>query len=332
MAIGIGRREFTAALGSAAVAWPLAARAQQAAMPVIGFLHSGSAEAELNRSLVVAFREGLSQTGYVVGRNIAIEYRWANDQYDRLPALAAELIRRQVNVIEANTPLAALAAKRATTSIPIVFSLGSDPVKDGLVASLNRPGGNITGATFFANLLDAKRLDLLHQLVPNATLFGALVNPKNVNADQETHDVREAALALGLEIAFAQASTESEIDQSLANLSQQHAAALVVAGDSFLSSHAGAIAKLAVRYSLPTAFTFREHVMAGGLMSYGASITDTNRQAGNYVGRILKGEKPGDLPVQQPSKFQFIVNMKTAKALGLNVPYSIQMLADEVIE
>ena len=301
-------------------------------MPVIGFLHPGSAEGELNRSLVVAFREGLSQTGYVEGRNIAIEYRWANDQYDRLPALAAELVRRQVSVIEANTPLAALATKRATTSIPIVFSLGSDPVKDGLVANLNRPGGNITGATFFANLLDAKRLDLLHQLVPNATLFGALVNPKNANADLETHDVGEAAHALGLQIAFAQASTESEIDQSLANLSQQHAAALFVAGDSFLSIHAGAIAKSAVRYLLPTAFTFREHAVAGGLMSYGASLTDTSRQAGNYVGRILKGEKPGDLPVQQPSKFEFIINMTTAKAIGLTIPHNLLVLADEVIE
>ena len=257
MAINIGRRQFISALGGATT-WPLAARAQQQPMPVIGFLHPGSAEGELNRSLVVAFREGLSQTGYVEGRNIAIEYRWANDQYDRLPALAAELVRRQVSVIEANTPLAALATKRATTSIPIVFSLGSDPVKDGLVANLNRPGGNITGATFFANLLDAKRLDLLHQLVPNATLFGALVNPKNANADLETHDVGEAAHALGLQIAFAQASTESEIDQSLANLSQQHAAALFVAGDWFLSIHAGAIAKSAVRYLLPTAFTFRD--------------------------------------------------------------------------
>jgi putative ABC transport system substrate-binding protein len=326
------RRDFIMLVGGASAAWPLAARAQQPALPVIGFLSSGSAEAELNRSVVAALKEGLRQTGFIDGQNITIEYHWANNQYDRLPALAAELVRHQVAVIEANTPVAALAAKQATISIPIVFALGSDPVKDGLVASLNRPGGNITGATFFSNLLGAKRLELLHQLVPNATVFGALLNPKNANVDLETHDVQEAAHALALQLVFARASTEAEIDQSLANLSQQHAAALVVAGDAFLSTHASQIAKLAISYALPTCFTFREHAMAGGLMSYGASIIDTNRQAGNYVGRILRGEKPGDLPVQQPTTFELIINLKTAKVLGLEVPPTLLARADEVIE
>jgi len=323
------RRDFIALLGGAA-AWPLAARAQQAALPVVGFLHGASAEAV--HFQVVAFIQGLSQIGYVVGKNVTIEYRFANGQYDRLPALAAELVRRPAAVIAAVNPVAALAAKQATTSIPIVFSLGSDPVKDGLVVSLNRPGGNITGATFFANLLDAKRLDLLHQLVPSAHVVAMLFNPRNAEAELQKSNAQEAARVLGLQLFFVQASTEAEIDDAFASLVKQRAGAILVAGDSALGSYTDQILKLAARYALPTSTTIREQAAAGYLMSYGASITETLRQAGNYVGRILKGEKPGDLPVQQPTKFEFVINMRTAKALGLDVPASLQLLADEVIE
>jgi putative ABC transport system substrate-binding protein len=280
----------------------------------------------------MAFAQGMSQTGYVEGRNVAVEYRWANGQYDQLPAIAAELVRRQVAVIGVVSPVGALAAKQATTSIPIVFALGSDPVKDGLVASLNRPGGNITGATFFANLLDSKRLGLLHQFVPDANVIAALLNPKNANFELEKNETQEAARTLGLELVLLQASTEREIDDSFMTLTQQHAATLFVAGDAFLGGHAEQIAKLAVRNGIPTSFGLREQAAAGGLMSYGASITEAVRQAGNYVGRILKGEKPADLPVQQPTKFEFVINLKTAKALGLTIPQSMLLLADEVIE
>jgi putative ABC transport system substrate-binding protein len=324
------RREFFSLVGSAAVAWPLAARAQQPALPVVGFLNPGSSVA--TRYQAMAFAQGMSQTGYVEGRNVAVEYRWANGQYDQLPAIAAELVRRQVAVIGVVSPVGALAAKQATTSIPIVFALGSDPVKDGLVASLNRPGGNITGATFFANLLDAKRLGLVHQFVPDANVIAALLNPKNASFTLEKNETQEAARTLGLELVFLQASTEREIDDSFLTLTQQHAAALFVAGDAFLGGHADQIATLAVRYGVPTSFALREQAAAGGLMSYGASITDTVRQAGNYVGRILKGEKPVDLPVQQPTKFEFVINMKTAKALGLTIPHDLLVLADELIE
>jgi putative ABC transport system substrate-binding protein len=323
------RRELIL-LGGAAVAWPLAARAQQQALPVVGFLNPGSSVA--TRYQAMAFAQGMSQTGYVEGRNVAVEYRWANGQYDQLPAIAAELVRRQVAVIGVVSPVGALAAKQATTSIPIVFALGSDPVKDGLVASLNRPGGNITGATFFANLLDAKRLGLVHQFVPDANVIAALLNPKNASFTLEKNETQEAARTLGLELVFLQASTEREIDDSFLTLTQQHAAALFVAGDAFLGGHADQIATLAVRYGVPTSFALREQAAAGGLMSYGASITDTVRQAGNYVGRILKGEKPVDLPVQQPTKFEFVINMKTAKALGLTIPHDLLVLADELIE
>jgi putative ABC transport system substrate-binding protein len=324
------RREFFSLVGSAAVAWPLAARAQQPALPVVGFLNPGSSVA--TRYQAMAFAQGMSQTGYVEGRNVAVEYRWANGQYDQLPAIAAELVRRQVAVIGVVSPVGALAAKQATTSIPIVFALGSDPVKDGLVASLNRPGGNITGATFFANLLDAKRLGLVHQFVPDANVIAALLNPKNASFTLEKNETQEAARTLGLELVFLQASTEREIDDSFLALTQKHAAALFVAGDAFLGGHADQIATLAVRYGVPTSFALREQAAAGGLMSYGASITDTVRQAGNYVGRILKGEKPVDLPVQQPTKFEFVINMKTAKALGLTIPHDLLVLADELIE
>jgi putative ABC transport system substrate-binding protein len=330
MAINIGRRKFISTLGGATLSCPLAVRAQQATMPVVGFLTPGSPEA--TRYQVAAFVQGMSQTGYVEGRNVAVEYRWANNQYDQMRALVADLVRRQVAVIGVVTPVGALAAKQATTSIPIVFAVGSDPVRDGLVGSLSRPGGNITGATFFANLLDAKRVALLHQLVPDAKIIAALLNTKNANFELERNETREAARALGLELVLLQAGTEREIDDSFETLVQQRATALFVAGDAFLASHVDQIVNLAARYAIPTCFALREHAAAGGLMSYGASITEAVRQAGNYAGRILKNEKAGDLPIQQPTKFEFVINMKTAKALGLTVPYSVQLLADELIE
>jgi len=330
MAIDIGRRQFVSALSGAAVAWPLAARAQQPGVPVIGFLAGGSAE--VGHSYVAAFGQGLRQSGYVDGKNIAIDYRWAAGQYDRLPELAAELVRHQIAVLATWTPVAALAAKRATTTIPIVFALGSDPVKDGLVSSLNRPGGNITGATFFANLLDAKRLDLFHQLVPTAKVIGVLLNPKNSQAGLQKSNALEAARGLGLQLVFAEASTGPEINKAVASLIDQQSAALFVAGDAFLLDESGAIIELASRNALPVCFTTRQQVAAGALLSYGASFEDTFRQAGNYVGRILKGEKPADLPVQQPTKFELVINLKTAKTLGLSIPPSLLSAADEVIE
>jgi putative ABC transport system substrate-binding protein len=244
----------------------------------------------------------------------------------------ADLVRRPVAVIATGTPVAALAAKQATTSIPIVFALGSDPVRDGLVASLNRPGGNITGATFFNNLLVAKRMELLQQLVPNAKIIAVLLNPKNTNIELEIHDSQKAARALGVELALLQASDERDIDRSFARLIEQRAGALLVSGDVLFTTRREQIAELAMRYAIPTSCSTRLQVLAGGLISYGASISGTFRQTGNYVGRILKGEKPAELPVQQPTKFEFVINMKTAKALGVNVSNSMQLLADEVIE
>jgi putative tryptophan/tyrosine transport system substrate-binding protein len=323
------RREFIAAFGGA-VAWPLAARAQQPAMPVIGFLHPTSAN--VSEVQLRGFRLGLKDTGFVEGENIAIDYRWANGQYDQLPALAADLVRRKVAVIALVAPVSALAAKQATSSIPIVFAIGSDPVKDGIVESLNRPGGNITGATFFANLLDAKRLGLLHQLVPSAKVVAALLNPKNTNFELERQETQEAANALGLELVVLQASNEREIDNSFATIVEKNAGAVFVAGDAFLSTHGEQITKLAMSHSIPAAFVPREQAAAGGLMSYGGSIAGALRQAGAYVGRILKGEKPADLPVQQSTQFEFVINMKTAKTLGVQVPPSLLAIADEVIE
>ena len=323
----MNKRQFISLLGGAA-AWPLAARAQQPAMPVIGYL-SGGAPGPVATN-VAAFREGLNETGYVEGRNVAIEYRWAEGQYDRLPALVADLVRRQVTVIATVTPVAALAAKQVTSSIPIVFALGSDPVKDGLVASLNRPGGNVTGATFFGNLLAAKRTELLHQLVADTKVFAVLLNPKNANVELEKSDTQQAVRALGLHLVLVQASTEDEIDKSFADL--QGATALLVSGDARFYDRRRQIAELAVRHTIATCLPYREQALAGGLMSYGADITDTFRQAGNYVGRILQGEKPADLPVQQPTKFEFVINLQTARLLGLTVPPSLLAIADEVIE
>jgi putative tryptophan/tyrosine transport system substrate-binding protein len=320
------RRDFIMLLGGAAAAWPLAAHAQQPALPIVGFLSGGSSDSRLMAAIV----QGLAESGYFEGKNVTIEYRWANGQYDRLPAMAADLVRRQVAVIATTTPVAALAAKQATTSIPIVFALGSDPVKDGLVASLNRPGGNVTGATFFGNLLAAKRTELLHQLVADAKVFAVLLNPKNANVELEESDTQQALRALGLQLISVQASTDDEIDKSISDL--QGATALLVSGDVRFYDRSKQIAELAVRHSIATCFPYREQAVAGGLMIYGADITDTFRQAGNYVGRILKGEKPADLPVQQSTKFELVINLKTAKALGLTIPPTVLARADEVIE
>jgi putative ABC transport system substrate-binding protein len=316
--------------GGAAAAWPFGARGQQHQRPVIGYLHAGSAKASQHQ--VSAFAQGLGQMGYADGQNVTIEYRWAEGRYERLQSLAAELVRRQVALIVVGTPVATLALKQATTSIPIVFHIGSDPVRNGIVSSLSRPGGNITGATFFSNLLTAKRLGLLHELVPKAKSFGVLVNPKNANAQMQGSEAEQAARTLGLQLVLVSATTESEIDKSFDKFKQQQVQALLVLSDAFLNNNGSRIANLAVRLGLPTCFALREPVVAGGLMSYGASTADATRQAGNYAGRILKGEKPADLPVQQPTKFAFVINMKTARTLGLTIPSSMQLLADELIE
>jgi ABC-type uncharacterized transport system substrate-binding protein len=322
------RRNFITLLGGAA-AWPLAARAQQAAMPVIGYLNGGSPDT--NR--VAAFRRGLNETGYVEGHNVAVEYHWAEGKYDRLPALARDLVRRQVTVIAATNTAAAITAKAATTTIPIVFLVGEDPVKLGLVASLARPGGNLTGINFFAAELVAKRLALLHGLVPKAVRIAVLVNPANASiAETVSCDIREAAHARGLQIKVLNASTIREIDAAFTTLESERADALFIAGEAFFSSRRVQLAVLAVRHTIPAIYSTREYPEAGGLMSYGTDVADRFRQAGVMTGQILKGVKPADLPVQQSTKFEFVINLQTARALRLEVPNSIQLLADEVIE
>jgi putative ABC transport system substrate-binding protein len=324
------RREFIAGLVGAAAISPRAAHAQQA-MPVIGFLNSASPDGPL-RSMVAAFLQGLKEADYVEGRNVAIEYRWADGQYDRVPALAADLVRRQVTVIVANTP-GNLAAKAATTTIPIVFTTAGDPVQIGLVDNLSRPGGNVTGVTQLHVELAPKRLELVRELVPTATIIGALINPANpARAELTTRDLQEAARTLGLRLEVLHASTERDFDAVFATLDRLRAGALVIGTDAFFNSRSKQLAALALRHALPAIYQYRQFTAAGGLMSYGSSTTESYQLAGVYTGRILKGEKPAALPVQQVTKVELILNLKTAKALGLTIPLPLLGRADEVIE
>jgi putative ABC transport system substrate-binding protein len=322
------RREFFTLLGGAAVAWPLAARAQSA-MPMIGFLNGASAWEYAH--LAAAFRQGLGETGYGEGRNVLVDYRWAEGHYDRLPTLAADLVRRQVAVIAANGP-AVRAAKAATTTIPIVFAIALDPVEIGLVASLNRPGGNLTGVTSLGVQVGQKRLELLRELVPTATIFGLLVNRTSPNVEALSRDLQAAARTLGLQIHVLQASTERDFDTVFATLVQLRAGGLVIGADAFFNSRSEQIAALALRHTVPTITQDRGFAVAGGLMSYGSNLADSFRIMGVYTGRILKGEKPADLPVQQSTKVELVINLKTAKALGLTFPITLLGRADEVIE
>jgi putative ABC transport system substrate-binding protein len=326
----VKRREFITLVGGTAFGWPLVARAQQPMMPVVGFLNSGTAAGYAH--IAAAFRQGLNEAGYVEGRNVALEYRWAEGQYDRVPALAADLVRRQVAVIVANTP-GNLAAKAATTMIPIVFTTAGDPVQIGLVASLNRPGGNVTGVTQLHVEVAPKRLELAHELIPTATIIAVLVDPTNpALAEPITRDLQAAARTLGLQLHVLNASRERDFDTIFASLAQLAAGALVITSDPVFYSRGEQLAALALRHAVPTIFQDRAFAAAGGLMSYGASTPDTYRLAGVYTGRILKGEKPADLPVVQSTKVELIINLKTATALGLTVPTALLVRADEVIE
>jgi putative tryptophan/tyrosine transport system substrate-binding protein len=325
------RREFITVLGGAA-AWPLAARAQQPAMPVVGIINAGSPETSVSR--VTAFRQGLGELGYVEGQNVTIDYRWAEGRYDRYPEMVADLIRRKVSVIAtgASGP-AAFAAKAATSSIPIVFGVGEDPVRLALVASLARPGGNVTGVNFFTAEVAAKRLGLLRELAPRTTRVAVLVNPANAaSAESTARDVRAAAPALGLQVQMLNAATVREIDTAYASLVRERADALVVAGDGFFNSRRVQLAMLAVRHAIPATYSVRDYPEAGGLISYGTSFADTFRQIGIYCGRILKGAKPADLPVLQSTKFELVVNMQAARMLSIEVPPTLLARADEVIE
>ena len=326
------RREFITLLGGAAAAWPLAARAQQPPMPLIGYLGVSSFEKSAGRSLH-AFKRGLAESGYVEDRNVTIEYRWADDEYDRLPALAVELVQRGVEVLVAAGSPAALPAKAATTVIPIVFMIGSDPVELGLVAGLNRPGGNLTGVAYLNVEVAPKRLELLHELIPTAKSIALLVNPANpVVADAQAKELQAAISTLGLNLMLVKASNPLEMEDAFATLVRERVEALQIGVDPLFGNHVDQLVALAARHKVPTIYPWREFTAAGGLMNYGSSIPDAYRQVGVYTGQILKGAKPADLPVQRPTKLQFVLNLKTAKALGLEIPPTLLARADEVIE
>jgi putative tryptophan/tyrosine transport system substrate-binding protein len=324
------RRAFILALAGTAAAWPLAARAQQAAVPVIGFLSGGAPESVT--PALASFRQGLQETGVIEGRNAAIEARWARGEFDRLPELAADLVGRRAAVIVTSTLPAALAAKAATTTIPVVFVIGEDPVEVGLVHTLNRPGGNVTGLSNFMNLLGAKRLELLAETVPNANALALLVNPNNPNAEPDSRSLQAAAQALGRRIEVLKAANEPELEAAFAAIAEQRLGALFVNIDSFFAARADQLVALAARHRVPASYPLRHFVAAGGLMSYDANFADAFRRAGVYAGRILKGEKAADLPVLQPTRFQLAINLKAAKALGIDIPAKVLALADEVIE
>jgi putative tryptophan/tyrosine transport system substrate-binding protein len=323
------RRDFITLVGGAA-AWPLGARAQQPAMPMVGFLSSTSPDTYA--PFLGAFYQGLNESGYVAGRSAVIEFRWAEGQYDRLPMLAAELVQRQVGVLCAISTPAALAAKKATSAIPIVFFIGGDPVKFGLVAGLNRPGGNATGVNVIATELEAKRLGLLRELMPTATTAAVILNPQNPNADTQLRDVEQAGRAAGWRIQVLNASTERDLEPLFAALARQRTDALVITGDTFFATQRDRLVALAARHAIPAIYQRREYAEAGGLITYGTDFSDMFRQTGSYAGRILKGAKPSDLPIIQPIRFELVINRKTAKALGLQIPDRLLAVADEVIE
>jgi len=325
------RRDFLSALGGAAASWPLGARAQQAAPPVVGFMSGRSAPDSAH--LVAAFREGLGEAGFVDGQNVIIEFRWADGQYDRLPALAAELVSRPVAVlVGVGGDPSAMAAKRATSTIPIVFGMGGDPIKSGLVDSFNRPGANATGYTLLTSQMESKRVGLLRELVPGVALVGVLLNPKFAPGALQAQQIEDAARTVGQKLVMATASSDEELSAAFALLARERINALLVAADPYFDTRAQRIIAFAAQNRLPAIYHFREYAAAGGLLSYGPRVTDGYRQAGNYTGQILKGAKPGNLPVLQPTKFEMVINLKTAAALNFALPNSIQLLADEVIE